>query len=152
MTKSVSRNTIQTDELKRLITHYQIRDSVIKTGLDKETREKISKANKGKVRSEEFKQFQSEKGKKYRHSEESKQKISKAHKGRERSKEHQENLTTAIRKQRKGKTLDEIYGIEKANRIRERLHIASLKKPKRKSISEKQKAILSAKRKGKSWD
>lgn len=37
----MSRNTIQTDELKRLITHYQIRDSVIKTGLDKETREKI---------------------------------------------------------------------------------------------------------------
>ncbi len=41
MTKPVSRNTIQAEELKRLITHHQIRDSVINTGLDAETREKI---------------------------------------------------------------------------------------------------------------
>jgi BirA family biotin operon repressor/biotin-[acetyl-CoA-carboxylase] ligase len=41
VTKPVSRNTIQAEDLKRLITHYQIRDSVINTGLDAETREKI---------------------------------------------------------------------------------------------------------------
>jgi len=37
----VSRNALQSEELKRLITHYQIRDSVINTNLDAETREKI---------------------------------------------------------------------------------------------------------------
>jgi BirA family biotin operon repressor/biotin-[acetyl-CoA-carboxylase] ligase len=37
----VSRNTLQAEELKRLITHYQIRDSVINTNLDAETRKKI---------------------------------------------------------------------------------------------------------------
>jgi len=37
----VSRSTLQAEELKRLITYHQIRDSVINTGLDTETREKI---------------------------------------------------------------------------------------------------------------
>ncbi len=37
----MSRNTLQAEELKRLITHYQIRDSVINTNLDAETRKKI---------------------------------------------------------------------------------------------------------------
>lgn len=37
----MSRNTIQTEELKRLIKHYQFRNSVVKTDLDKETKEKI---------------------------------------------------------------------------------------------------------------
>jgi BirA family biotin operon repressor/biotin-[acetyl-CoA-carboxylase] ligase len=37
----VSRNTLQAKELKRLITHYQVRDSVINTNLDAETRKKI---------------------------------------------------------------------------------------------------------------
>jgi BirA family biotin operon repressor/biotin-[acetyl-CoA-carboxylase] ligase len=41
VTKIVSKNTLQAEELKRLITHYQLRDSVINTGLDAETREKI---------------------------------------------------------------------------------------------------------------
>lgn len=41
MTKPVSRSTLQAEELKRLITYHQIRDSVINTGLDTETREKI---------------------------------------------------------------------------------------------------------------
>ncbi|MCK4425453.1 MAG: biotin--[acetyl-CoA-carboxylase] ligase [Deltaproteobacteria bacterium] len=37
----MSRNTLQAEELKSLITHYQIRDSVINTNLDAETRKKI---------------------------------------------------------------------------------------------------------------
>ena len=37
----MSRSTLQAEELKRLITYHQIRDSVINTGLDTETREKI---------------------------------------------------------------------------------------------------------------
>jgi len=37
----VSRNTIQAEDLKRLITHHQIWDSVIDTGLDAKIREKI---------------------------------------------------------------------------------------------------------------
>jgi BirA family biotin operon repressor/biotin-[acetyl-CoA-carboxylase] ligase len=37
----VSRNTLQAKELKRLITHYQVRDFVINTNLDVETRKKI---------------------------------------------------------------------------------------------------------------
>ena len=37
----MSRNTIQAEDLKRLITHYQIHDSAINIGLDAETRGKI---------------------------------------------------------------------------------------------------------------
>ncbi|MEA3385094.1 MAG: biotin--[acetyl-CoA-carboxylase] ligase [Thermodesulfobacteriota bacterium] len=37
----MSRSTLQAEELKRLIMHYQIRDSVRSAGLDAETREKI---------------------------------------------------------------------------------------------------------------
>lgn len=37
----MSRNTPQAEELKRLITHYQVQDSAINTNLDAETRKKI---------------------------------------------------------------------------------------------------------------
>jgi BirA family transcriptional regulator, biotin operon repressor / biotin---[acetyl-CoA-carboxylase] ligase len=43
----VSRSTLQAEELKRLITHYQIRDSVRNTGIDEATREKILRRARG---------------------------------------------------------------------------------------------------------
>jgi BirA family transcriptional regulator, biotin operon repressor / biotin---[acetyl-CoA-carboxylase] ligase len=43
----VSRSTLQAEELKRLITHYQIRDFVIHTGIDEATREKILRRARG---------------------------------------------------------------------------------------------------------
>jgi BirA family biotin operon repressor/biotin-[acetyl-CoA-carboxylase] ligase len=41
MTEPVSRSTLRAEELKRLIMHNQIRDSVVNTDLDAEAREKI---------------------------------------------------------------------------------------------------------------
>ena len=68
-----------------------------------ETREKISKANTGKVRSDEFRRNAAESSRGRKHSEETKAKLSELHKGKKLSEEHKLKLSEA----HKGKKLSE---------------------------------------------
>lgn len=71
--------------------------SMLGRKVSRETRDKISKSNKGKVRSEEVVKKMSEARKGYKHKDETKKKISKSNSGKNISKERGESISNSLK-------------------------------------------------------
>jgi group I intron endonuclease len=129
------------EDLNRLERHYQEKYDTVENGLNhlyqeaedrpkilsEETKRKISKAHRGKKHSEESKRKMSKKAKGRKHSGESKRKMSEAQKGNINAKgKHTEETKRKISEamkgkltRKKGRTWEEIYGVEGARLRRE---------------------------------
>lgn len=123
----------------------------LKLPISEETRKKIGLKSKGRKHTEETKQKIKEKRKSQVFSEETRKKFSDVHRGRKWSEESKEKMRNSMKGRspiNKGKTYEELYGVEKARELKEKKRLANLGK----KHSNDTKNKINKDRKGKTYE